>query len=227
MKKFISILLVASFLIILLAPIVQATENGHEYTFTLSDGKIIHYFLDKDNMPYQYINGEIIYVALPLEHLKVTDVDILEELNLFIENNKENDKTIDRSVPTNYVDLSQCYGQNNSAHYYRYVTFSTTLTQIPTSIFKLYEGHNSIRLKMTNIEKAHWYSSTNISYNYSYYYPNDDAWYTLSRNNVDCTGVDGHGVQHLPASYPYGRYYIIKNSNLINFDIDVWTSTIY
>lgn len=223
-KKVISLTTAVIILLQCLSLSAFAYNDGELYTFVFYDGTEVNYYLDSDGMPYCYENGEKIYMALPLEHLRITDEAILaelEEARLEIENNTT------RAIPTNYVDLSQCAYQQNSPYYTRAITFATTSTEISTPVFKLYEGHHSIRLKMYNIEKAHWYSSTNITYRYAFYDPYSNTWSSVTIKDADCTLENGSGYKHTPSAYPYGRYYIVRNNNLVNFDIRIWTTTAY
>ena len=80
-------------------PIYQTT-----YEFVFEDGTKIQYYLDEIGNPYRIINGEKVYIALALDHLAVTDSEIILELNSQTKNRIESISP----RATNYYDLSNC-----------------------------------------------------------------------------------------------------------------------
>ncbi len=72
MKKIISLIMIL--VIISLSGVsALALEEKQMYEFVYPDGKTVNYYLDENQMPYVLVDGEVVYIALPLEHLRVTD----------------------------------------------------------------------------------------------------------------------------------------------------------
>lgn len=48
------------------------------YTYTYSNGEVVHYYIDNEDHEYLYKNGEKIYVLLPLNKYRTTDEKALQ-----------------------------------------------------------------------------------------------------------------------------------------------------
>lgn len=118
--------------------------------FVNIDDDVYYYNFDQNGNPYILIDSEVFYLALPLEHLRVTDNKILEEL----------DKTLDssmvtRSVPGSYYDISDNDSSEklNSSIYSASVDFDQTAT-FTTPVLKVNRQHATVRFKTTDIKKT-------------------------------------------------------------------------
>lgn len=47
-------------------------NDGELYTYTYSDGTVVEYYMDEDGHPYNYKDGEKIFISLPLDQFVVT-----------------------------------------------------------------------------------------------------------------------------------------------------------
>jgi hypothetical protein len=135
---------------------VEAAEAPLQ--FTASDGTVYDYYLDDAGNPYTIINEEVVYVALPLEHLKVTDPEKIEGLNASITSTQA------RGLPTNYYDISQGGAEVlNSPVYTATVDFDVTPT-FTTSVLKVNRQHAAFRFKTSDIEKETIFTGSKVSF---------------------------------------------------------------
>lgn len=182
----------------------------------------IEYYLDDAGMPYNYVNGEKIYLALPLEHLKVEDNDLLEELNSIFDNNDN----INRAAPTQYVDLSTGSGLTSSPIYTKNISFTSGNVH-PTDYLKFNAQHAQVRFKTTNIEKSSIFIGDKITFYFYYYCEALDEWYSTSMTDIDCSGINGVGIQFSPSVNQYGKFTIVKSSDWDSATINIWTIPVW
>lgn len=143
----------------------QTFAKEQEKIYIHNDGDVsIEYYLDDAGMPYNYVNGEKIYLALPLEHLKVEEIELLEELNSIFDD-KDN---MNRAVPTQYVDLSTGSGMTSSPIYTKNISFASGNVH-PTDYLKFNAQHAQVRFKTTNIEKSSIFIGDKITFFFYYY----------------------------------------------------------
>lgn len=84
MKKYINKKTVIIFVIVVLLIIgglITVSAIPKKYTYVDTNGKIYEYYIDNENHTYIIENGKKVYIALPLEQYKITDENILRELN--------------------------------------------------------------------------------------------------------------------------------------------------
>ena len=84
MKKFINKKIVVIFIIVvslLIGGIITVSAIPKKYTYVDTNGETIEYYIDSENNEYIIENGKKVYIALPLEKNKITDENILRELN--------------------------------------------------------------------------------------------------------------------------------------------------
>lgn len=215
MKRIMS-LAMAALVVFLLAVNVFATSaaDGEQYVFVASDGTTIHYYLDVQLNPYHYKNGEKVYLALGLSHLEVTDAEKIEELNRSISANT-------RAVPANYYDLSAGAADKDSPHYIQRMTFNGGTQLIGISTLKYNVHHAVVRCQTKNISKG-LFSGTSINLIYYFYSVLEDRWYSMTYIDIDCRKP--YSMEHVPNTYPYGRFEVNQRDNIKYFDFDVWTS---
>ncbi len=196
----------------------QSFALNDNLIYTTNEGKNIYYCLDENLNPYYIVNGEKMYITLPLEHLKVTDKQIIAELNQSM--NKESAK----STPTSYYDISTGGTSTDSPHYTRSVSFENS-TSFITPVLKLNISHNTMRVKASNIVKQHIFAGKKFDLTYYYYDSIDDAWYTQSHTGVHLEST--FAFYHLPSTFNFGKVKVEKNSAIKTFDLDVWTSVLH
>ena len=84
MKKFINKKTVVIFIIVvslLIGGIITVSAIPKKYTYVDTNGETIEYYIDSEDNEYIIENGKKVYIALPLEKNKITDENILRELN--------------------------------------------------------------------------------------------------------------------------------------------------
>lgn len=99
-RRIVAFILMAMMVMEIPLPVYAETENKVLQHIDV-EGKTYDYYLDDVGNPYMIIDGEKMYVALPLAHLRVTDPQKIEELNSAV-----SESTMTRAVPTKYYDIS-------------------------------------------------------------------------------------------------------------------------
>lgn len=165
-----------------------------EYQYVAYDGTVYNYFLDEEGSPYIIVNEEIVYILLPLEHLRVTDPEKLAELNETILNPE-----MIRSEPSNYYDISNNNSTTDidSPKYSTDVNFNN-ITTFTTPVLKVNRQHATIRFKTSNLAVGQ-----KVNFTVYYYDSVFDEWYSDSYTNKDCTSLRGFGIQFSPTVTPY------------------------
>lgn len=179
-------------------------------TFTMEDGLKVDYYLDEEGFPYNEIDGERVYMALPLSHLLITDKAALELYNI----NSPEDPAIGNSLPTDYVDLS---GGNN--------TYSQTASlpddsAVYTKIFKWNPNHVAAKFTTSDIRST---NGKRISLAYGCYLLSEGRWkHTLLKMGFDFSA--GFKFLNFPNTQPYGQFYFNKHDNVYSFTYTVLSS---
>ena len=219
MKKIISIILS----IILLASFVtpcfaMANLYGERYIFTYPDGTTIEYYLDDNAMPFIIKDGEKMALAIPLPHLQITDVDLLNELNSELNSNA-------RVAPTEVYCLT--IGDEYESNVYTSSVSFASLETFITPKFLLDTRHEAMRIKTTNLQKKSLLGGSNVSFVYRYCVSKTGTWYYHLTQNVSCTGTNGYGIQINPTAYPYGRVELLIPDNITACTLKIWTVNEY
>ncbi len=201
-------------------PISAMSPEGELYQYVDIDGSIIEYYLDEAGNPYQYYNGEKLYLALPLEHLQVTDPAKIAELNQIFE------MSVAREVPTDYRDLSTGSAAFASDIYSSYVTFENT-NIFTSSVLKFHSQHSTIRIQATNIKKENIFASTNVNIIYYYYDIVLDRWSSATYSDKEVGDTGGFGIRYVASTCPYAQFQLTKSSALKSFNINIWTTPLY
>lgn len=216
MKKFLACLL--SFCVIFGTTIPAfATDSEKEPNiYTYPNGEQVKYYLDENEMPYTIENGEKVYLALALPHLKIIDESIIMSSNSIFSNDNS------RAVPTNTYNLTG--GNNNKSNVYAAFIDFTTFEGFTTPTFKYNNNHHAMRIRMSDVEKP-LFGSNAVSFVYRYYYEN--AWYQTIIEDVVCTGASGYGFQIDCSTYPYGYVVFLIPDDIESCTVNIWTTLAY
>lgn len=224
MKKFICLCM--SFIlcsIMLLNASAFEIENGELFQFVSSDGLVIQYYLDENNNPYHYKNGEKIYLILPLPHLQVTDAATISELNQAVQASNENG-IMPQAVPTGYYDLSNCSDTQDSSEYVKYMYFNKGSDLIATQVLKYNMKHAHVCFQTRDMNKS-LFSSPNINFIYYYYSYLEDKWYSTSYFDYDAR--NGISLDNALNTFPYGQFKVNQRDSVISCNFVVWTTYIW
>ena len=183
------------------------------YTFTFADSTI-PYYLDGNNMPYMLQNGNYMPMALPLDHLRVTDETVLSDLNML----KDNQRIGGRSFnPSSYFDMT------NGGTYTD--TFYLTNSYQNTPYIRVNLNHHIIRIRTSNEVKNSIFTGKKISYIVYYYFEPFDCWYSYEVNDINVSNDIGSPL-NLSGLYPYVYYGVKKSSDLSQADIHIWQTDV-
>lgn len=211
---------IATFIAIISMMFTSFQVHAQDLIYVYEDeyGNEINYLMDENGTPYNYIDGELVYFALPLEHLKVTDENLICQLNegLVLED------FINRAVPTQYVDLSTESGLTSSPVYTKNISFASGNVH-GLDYLKFNTQHAQVRFKTTNIVKESIFAGNDITFYFYYYSEILDEWYSTSMTDVNCTSVNGVGIQFSPSAHPYGKFTVVKSSNWESVTVNIWT----
>ncbi len=223
MKKFISILSVVMFIFAMSVETFAVNINADKPNiFIAEDGSEIEYYLDEYGMPYQKINGEKIGIALSLPSLEVTDEDLIYELNLEIPHNEN--QNMQRSAPSDFIDLSNFDSNVNSSEY------SFTATGLDedffnTKPFKFCRSHSAVVIKSSKHKRPLFsVNDNNLNITYYYYSSQKDKWFAYTMMDKDCSVIGGFRFQHSPSIYQFGKFSFIAHSVLKSCTISIFTT---
>ena len=220
-RRIVAFILMAMMVMEIPLPVYAETENKVLQHIDV-EGKTYDYYLDDVGNPYMIIDGEKMYVALPLAHLRVTDPQKIEELNSAV-----SESTMTRAVPTKYYDISSGGAEViNSPVYSKNVDFGTTPTYT-TEVLKANRQHAAIRFKTSNIKKENIFAGSKVNFTIYYYDVVDDAWYAEEHSDVDCTGATGFGVLFSPTITEYLQFDVSKSSKIKSLTLEIWTTVLW
>ncbi len=218
LKRIVALCCVCLFSIMSTATSVYAADDCQKemeyYVYKYGDREI-QYLLDEKMQPYYEANGERIYLALPLEHLRITDDSVLADLNRGI----QNAISVNSSdyEPPEYHDLAlqpferTMYLNAN----YKY-----------TDIMKMNMTKQIIRIKTSEEEKNSLFGGKLISYVIAYYCVEEKTWHKISVENSDCSISVGQPFDVLsPQLHPY-VYYGIKSEDLYSAKVTCWCTDV-
>ena len=216
MKKIISSILIA--ILLMSVAIIPGYSFDEQYVYVAPDGEKIYYYLDENLNPYNYIGEDKVYLALPLEHLRVTDPAILAELNSSIETASVN------SVPSTYYDISTGGTSTASPHYTKSVSFES-VSSFTTPVLKLNTSHTTMRVRASNIVKKNIFAGKKFDVTHYYYDSINDAWDSQTHNDQELAST--LAFYHYPNINNYGKVKVSKNSAIKTFTLDVWTTPLW
>lgn len=205
MKKVLSIMFA-----VILAFVVTTSayaDNKIMYTGKMSDGTVVNYYLDENLMPYIIHDGEKMGIALPLEHLKVTDPVKLQQLNAAVSIYSINGTGFGDGGVTETVSFG-----NSSTYTTQQYTYNGTTG-------------NQMRLHTYDYDKD-LFASKKISF--SYYYSdltNSGTWYSYSYSDCSTASTNGFGIAISPRAYPNMQIEINKPSGVRSFTMHLYPSS--
>lgn len=221
MKKMLKRIIVSCYIFLFAFMSTTATAYASEdaqneyYVYNFGEREI-RYQLDEKRQPYYESNGERIYVALPLEHLKITDEALLAELNLGMQNDVVRSTSV--YEPPEYHDLAvqpferTMYLNDN----YKY-----------TDIMKMDPTKSIIRIKTSEEIKNTLFTGKKISYLFAYYSVVDEAWYRLTVEDSDCSNNVGDPFDLSSGQLiPYVYYGVKKSSDLYSAKVTCWCTDV-
>lgn len=218
LKRVVALCFVCLFSFMSTATSVYAAEDFQKekeyYVYKYGDREI-KYLLDENMQPYYESNGERINLALPLEHLKVTDEALLAKLNSKMQN--EMTRETNNYVPSNYHDLGvQPYEE----------TMSLSENYTDTDILKMHPTKGVLRIRTSEEERKFLKFGRKISYILYYYSPDTNTWNTYTVNNINCSNDTGSPLDLISAQiYPY-VYYDVKSDDLSSAKITCWCTDV-
>lgn len=205
---------------------VFAAEIEKVYTFEASNGETVEYCLDYIGQPFQNINGEKIYILLPLDSLKITDEKEIAILNKSIENSEQTSFCYNvqpNSAPSTYFDLTTLPITQNSRAYTQFMTFEAG-NSFDTRVLKVHPNHPKVRIKTANLEKQKLFDNKKVIVKIKYYDEESKSWYELHKSGkIDCTHADGYPFTKL-SIINYLRVTMMKADSVVWFDLNIWTA---
>lgn len=220
MKKISLIMALSLMILFSIGSFASVAQDGQKHEYVYPDGSVVYYYLDKNGNPYNYVNGKIMYMALALSHLMVTDPEKIVELNNAVGSNSTDTGVSIMVIPSNPINLT-----SSPYSYSKNIVFGTAQA-ISTPALHFCPSHNAIRVRSTNLVKQHWYSSSTISFTF-YFCDINGNWAYLSYDDLNCNEINGVGWQVIFSAFPYGLFDIWNDGNLKSFTFKVWTTTMY
>lgn len=227
MKKFLSFSLVVILIIAfaLNSFALSGRADGEKHSYTFSDGTTVSYYLDDSGNPYSYVNDERMYIALPLEHLKMQSIDFdVDNEGISPQFTIDNPIIFNREPPKNLFSLNG--GDENKSNVYSANASFAGFNPFYSRDFELNTKHNAMKVKTTNINKP-LFGSNKISFIYRFYDPTIKQWYRITIGDVNCTGISGFGFQHSPTEFPYGQIVILVPNDITSCTVNIWTTLAY
>lgn len=195
-------------------------DDGELYTYTFSNGITVQYYLDDNGNPYSYVNGELQYMLLPLEHLKITDRERTNELNIKIGKTSQSGVAAYSNPPTSYYDLSGRASSTKSVTYTKFVDLEV-FSKVITPPLKLNSLFGRMNVTTVNLKKK-LFSGKKVKLILEYYSNADGSWYNEVYEK-DFTGA-GQDFIVYPEAFPFARLTVSKSSSGIkNFTLQVYT----
>lgn len=223
MKKAVSIVFTILTILLTVSPCAFAIESGEQYTFVNADNSIIYYYLDENEMPYNYQNGEKIYLLIPIESCIITDEAKLQQLNADLSaiHAEQQSVTGRRSAPTSYYSLMQNSVSVNSNVYTQYMTLENGGNR--TAYLKKYTAHSYMRIKTAELGKPNALSSKKVNLTITSYLEAYDQWVEVVVKGIDLTSSLGEGF-NMTSGVNYFYAQIDKYANPVWFTLNIWTS---
>lgn len=191
------------------------TAFPESYIYELNN-QVIEYYLDEDDMPYVIRNGIRVPIALPLEHMLVTDKETRANLNLLNNNSSFNYSAF--SIPSSYFDM------RNGGTYTETISLSNSYSY--TSYIRINQSRPIIRIRTSNEIKNSFFTGKKISYVVYYYFEATDSWYSYTVNDCNVSNDIGGALDIGSGIYSYVYYGVKKSSDLSQVDVHIWQSDI-
>lgn len=223
MKKIITVFISLLMVFAISFQSLALTNGVASNYFMLDDGSYITYYLDEYGNPYQIIDGQQVYIALALEHLKETDEEVIAELNS--QKYTMENEMVTRTYSGVAYDLSDCANDANSKSYTLDNVSVVNFTYV--GFFQYNRSHVALVIK-TSGHKPFLCYSKNLNITYHYYKEgennNTGHWYTFTMMNKDCNAVGGFRFQHSPSLYEFGRVQVCAHTDLEECDFEIYTT---
>lgn len=195
-----------------------SAQNGTLYTYVFPNGVIVEYYVDDDGHPYNYDNGEKIFLSLPLEQFIVTDQKLIDE----IKNSFSLDgNSVLRSEPASYYDISNVGLSLTSSQYTKSVSFANYQT-FTTPWIKISPRHSVLHFRTDDIEKP-LFGSNKVSYVLRFYYVDMDIVTQEIFNDVDCRAAEGRKHGYL-TQHRYCQLALLIPDDVTAYKAVVWTT---
>ncbi len=216
---------IAALCFVFLAPFLTAASTAcaeeeiqqeEEYYIYNYGDREIYYLMDEKMQPYYEANGERIYLALPLEHLRVTDEEFLAELNRGMQTAMAINPLA--YVPGDYHDLAV-------ETFERTMYLSDNYTY--TGILKMDPTKRVIRMKTSEEIKNHLFTGKKISYIVAYYSVVDESWHKQTVEDINCSNDVGVSLNVVSGQLsPYVYFGVKKSSDLYSAKVSCWCTDI-
>ena len=153
-------------------------------------------------------------MALPLEHLRVTDETVLSDLNMLRDDQRVGGRSYN---PSSYFDMT------NGGTYTD--TFYLTDSYQRTPDIRVNMNHHIIRIRTSNEVKNSFFTGKKISYIVYYYFEPFECWYHYEVEDINVSNDIGSPL-NLSGLYPYVYYEVKKSSDLSQADIHIWQTDV-
>ena len=219
MKKILSIFLSTIMIVLTINQFSVFASATEQYTYINDDGTEIQYYLDDNDMPYNYKNGEKIYLLIPVGSCVVTDEVLIKELNDKLADVKNSQIT--RAAPTNYYSLRQ-YSVDVNSNVYTKAMDLNTADATTTYLYK-YPQHPMIRVRTADLKKPNIFSSKKVTITVYAYVDSTGVWLKSTQTGVNATGALCQGFE-VTTIHNYFFVQVTQYNDLVSFTINVWTS---
>lgn len=223
MKKAVSIVLTILTILLTVSPCAFAIEAGEQYTFINADNSVIYYYLDENEMPYNYQNGEKIYLLIPIESCIITDEAKLQQLNTDLSTIYAEQQSVMgmRSAPTSYYSLMQNVESQDSNVYTQYITLENGGND--TAYLRKYAQHSFANIQTADLGKPNLLSSKKVNITVTAYIDYQNQWVSTTLTGVDATEFPGERFQFVTVTN-YFQVRIEEYQNPVWFTLKVWTT---
>lgn len=221
MKKILSIFMSTIMIVLTITQFSIFASAKEQYTYIKDDGTKIEYFLDENGMPYNYRNGEKIYLLIPIEGCIITDEALIKELNEKLEDVKNSQNQITRAAPTNYYSLRQKDPSVASNVYVKAMNLAQG-NGVTTYLYK-HSSHPVARVRTADLTKPNVLASKKVTITLHAYVESSGVWVKSTLTGVDATAAVGKGFE-LTTDNNYFIVQVTQYKDAVSFNINVWTT---
>lgn len=221
MKKILSIFMSTIMIALTITQFSIFASAKEQFTYIKDDGTEINYYLDENGMPYNYRNGEKIYLIIPIEGCIITEEELIKELNEKLEDVKSSQNQITRAAPTNYYSLRQ----NDASVTSNVYTKAMNLAQgngVTTYLYK-HSSHPVARVRTANLTKPSALASKKVTITLYAYVESSSVWVKSTLTGIDATAAVGKGFE-LTTDNNYFFVQVTQYKDAVSFNINVWTT---
>lgn len=193
-------------------------EDENLFTYTFPDGTVVEYYMDEGGHPYNYRDGEKVFVNLPLEQFVVTDKTIIDEVKRVALQSQNSNF---RSEPTTYEDISNIQGNLQSPSYTRFVSFDNYQT-FTTPWIKISARHAVLHFRTDNVQSTSIFNKK-VSFVLRWYYIDMDVVTQETYNDIDCRSVAGQPFGYL-TQQRYCQFALLIPDYVTSYTAVIWTT---